>query len=192
VRRILFILLVLLSIALLGAAAGAWVRSHKASDHWWRITGEERDGLWMEKTVGFWWAKGRLILYWNKWGSYRHGAGKVAGPVWRYEKLPVTDPVVHVPGYDGPRFKLGFHLVRNFRGPGSGAAAMPVWPIVALASVMPAWGLLSAGRALVRRRRRKKGWCANCGYDLRASAGRCPECGTQVKTSVSRAVGGNP
>jgi hypothetical protein len=32
-------------------------------------------------------------------------------------------------------------------------------------------------RAHVRRRRRARGCCANCGYDLCATQARCPECG---------------
>ena len=32
-------------------------------------------------------------------------------------------------------------------------------------------------REWVGRRRTKKGLCANCGYDMRASAEQCPECG---------------
>jgi hypothetical protein len=42
------------------------------------------------------------------------------------------------------------------------------------------WCLLSlpaASRALRRRRRRKRGLCHSCGYDIKANSGPCPECG---------------
>jgi hypothetical protein len=51
---------------------------------------------------------------------------------------------------------------------------VPHWAILVAASVLPAGRFVSMFR---RRRARKQGTCAACGYDLRASPGRCPECG---------------
>ena len=55
---------------------------------------------------------------------------------------------------------------------------IPLW--------MPTLGFavgLLALSPLRRRRRRKRGLCAKCGYDLRGSKDRCPECGTQFGSS---------
>ncbi len=60
----------------------------------------------------------------------------------------------------------------------------PVWPGFALNTIfyaLIAWGLWQVPLAIRRRRRRRKGFCVRCGYDLKGlTAGvPCPECGTQ-------------
>lgn len=58
---------------------------------------------------------------------------------------------------------------------------MPCWLIIALAAVLPLnWLRKKITHGLLLRRRRARGQCLQCGYDLRASTGRCPECGTPI------------
>jgi hypothetical protein len=52
--------------------------------------------------------------------------------------------------------------------------AIPYWLLAVLASAIPLARWLAVARRNIRRR---KGKCAACGYDLRATPDRCPECG---------------
>lgn len=58
---------------------------------------------------------------------------------------------------------------------------LPIWMLTALLLIVPLLRTIPIWRSARRRRRMKRGLCANCGYDIRASHDRCPECG-QVTT----------
>ncbi len=61
------------------------------------------------------------------------------------------------------------------------SVAIPMWLPAALVAVVP---LHYGVRTARRRRRRRHGRCATCGYDLRATAGCCPECGASATSSA--------
>jgi hypothetical protein len=111
-------------------------------------------------------------------------------------QLPPTVTTVEVPRFWGdlwaaPLAQVNQRAVRGF-GYGHGKTefdsrgaepalpqamtyvTVPWWFVGALAAILPA-GRIRLWLRDVRRRRR--GLCVHCGYDLRASPERCPECG---------------
>lgn len=59
--------------------------------------------------------------------------------------------------------------------------AVPFWPFVCLLALLPAVWF----RRITRRsKRRRSGYCSECGYDLRATPDRCPECGKAVEQAI--------
>ena len=65
-------------------------------------------------------------------------------------------------------------------------AWLPYWLLALLATPLPLWIVTRHRRALIRERRRARGQCETCGYDLRATPGRCPECGTAAPSVWAR------
>ena len=73
-------------------------------------------------------------------------------------------------GGDGSR-RFGYRLLQ-----------VPFWSLTLATAVLP---LIVFARSKVRRRRRSKHACVECGYDLRGSPGACPECGTVPAALIS-------
>jgi hypothetical protein len=73
-------------------------------------------------------------------------------------------------------FLVGRHSVNAFELEGKWASVigLPHWVLLPFGIWPVATWCIRRGRQLKRRR---KGWCLNCGYDLRGIEGRCPECG---------------
>lgn len=77
---------------------------------------------------------------------------------------------------------LGFHTATGTLGSWNwkfSALIVPYWVLVIPLALLPLTGFR---RVIVRRRRKRRGQCLACGYDLRQSPDRCPECGKPVGT----------
>jgi hypothetical protein len=80
---------------------------------------------------------------------------------------------------------FGFSLGRSQQGvvtdvPNSKLVyvTVPHWSAVVVCGLTTTW--MAVGPGARRTRRRAKGLCEQCGYDLRASSDRCPECGASI------------
>lgn len=60
------------------------------------------------------------------------------------------------------------------------------WPLAVVTGILPLCWIAAWLPRHRRSRRRTKGLCPDCGYDLRASTSRCPECGLAVPADLIR------
>jgi hypothetical protein len=171
-RRHLPNLLTALSLLLLIAGAAAWVASYARPVHWG--AGSPADAWWEVFS-----ARGTLRIERVRRvdGDRTVPASRTIGP--RSLRYTREDAVASRPAASAPQPPSSSPSVSQ-RNPN--AAVWKVWcdywvPCL-VGSVLPVWRLarLPHRRAA---RRRARGECVGCGYDLRGSADRCPECGRE-------------
>ena len=188
-RVIFAFILLLLAIA----TAGLWYRSHQTGDAWVLFAGS---GGRMQALGS---SDGRigLVITNIQAGSERtwtviHVTGELASLAELIDQsqlhvhpapppVPVAGTMTATVGPLGDGL-FGFELASADPGavnhlPDSKlwCLVFPHWAAVAVPGMCGLWLLF--GRAAQRQRRRARGLCMNCGYDLRATPDRCPECG---------------
>ncbi len=185
-------LLTALSLLLLLATAGVWVRSYWVSDVL----------IWAD------WSQDRFSLSRRIMGCSRGGVQFISQREfdpnfysddtlhYRHRYLPPTDYPVFGGDWGGPfsvrpeRYAaLGFEWIPRTPPPGPGgqihmlirSLTLPLYFPCMLFAILPAHYLLRLRRRRRIAKRIALGCCIHCGYDLRASSGRCPECGKVIR-----------
>ena len=173
-KRLLFNFAAAVSVVVVAAVLLLWVRSYFVADSFsFFVPLDERVGV----GYGSWSGRGAISLnfYVLSWHSVSPvGDDNAAKAWWHTHSLESATPYtwfVFRPRWIDPQASATQPSMR------SRAAVLmaPHWMLVIVAAVLPsAW---VAGRVR-RRRRRQRGRCVTCGYDLRATPEVCPECGT--------------
>jgi 4-amino-4-deoxy-L-arabinose transferase-like glycosyltransferase len=192
VRRRLFTLLSGLSLLLFAATCMLWVRTYYVGYDVFYF-GAAHDGRALNFAART--HRGLLLII---WGSETLRSGREAAferdraesvPVttagWRVETqeaVPYSGTTALLAGlrkfeyltYDRPASVDDLNVSRRK----STWIWFPLWLLAFLFAIGPS---IRAWRSCLSRRRWKRaGLCASCGYDLRVSRDRCPECGTAV------------
>jgi hypothetical protein len=133
----------------------------------------------------------RLYVYsktgWLRFAHFRHpgvalwGRGSLAGPG------PIGGHANVIPPIQGqpiiPHLLYYVHTPMDRPGTNYLGIAVPHWPFVALFGAASLYAL--AAHPFRRWRRRRRGLCLRCGYNLTGNvSGRCPECGTPTDPSA--------
>jgi hypothetical protein len=164
-------IIVMLTLATLGTLVPAVVATWPSDEPWWKGRTIVSSEYW---SVIFGIDGAVAVFY-----SYcpECGGGKSHHPgcwwgdmVFQWDTAPPPEREVEIAGI---RWVIG-----AFPGSRVHLLVVPIWMLSSLLAVYPAIAFIRG--PLRRHRRRRKGLCLKCGYDLTGNvSGVCPECGTE-------------
>jgi hypothetical protein len=197
-------LLIALSLLLGVAVVALWVRSHWVSDQVSRGTvacsgTRVREQVWLASADRGQVVCGRIVHVVTfesepDAADARAAAVSGRGGVWKWHRYPAGGASLGLArvgfwnrlgfGRDSQtsrlpprRMRVGQRRVAvNDMESGEAWAAVPYWAVAGLTAAPPLLWLAGVRRRR-RARRRHRGLCPTCGYDLRATPDQCPECG---------------
>jgi hypothetical protein len=199
VRRRLFTFFSTLSLLLCAAVCVLWARSHRVYEQFGRITPDHG-------AVIFRFAAGRVHFarhsYWDhtfsldqSWEWHRVQTSW-RWPMYVYQRAP--DETFGFAHYVGSAWIWPGHLYPQVNTRALPPRSDPRWwrddyrawvvPhgfLAALTAALPLLWLVRRRPWRRRERRRGKGLCPSCGYDVRATPERCPECGAAAPASAA-------
>jgi hypothetical protein len=198
VKRRLVTLAAAASLLLCVATVALWVRSYWCEDdvRWYRV-------WWSETPQGGRWTTYRFVTLISGRGGlgakcaveefdyHPHNltpGGGIRRDVSVFPAYPIIDPADPWAGMPVLLHMGGFQLCyeRNEDPPAnrhrSIRLTIPIWFVFCI-TVLPVTWTAARWR---RSRRRERGQCGVCGYDLRATPDRCPECGAVPAEPAAR------
>ena len=172
-RTVLAVSMLLVLLAALG-----WWRSHRVGDQWMHDRHRIDAAGVFTRTIGFAHGGGDFVFFTIS-GHFRNPN---VLRTWIHLTFTPTPVRMLMSGYVHGIGGYGWSTwteTSGLQAPPNTVSAIvfPYWLAVLVGSLAPAWWLWG-GKRRRRAHRLAAGWCANCGYDLRASPERCPECGT--------------
>jgi hypothetical protein len=197
----------IVSAMLLAATVVSWFRSYSVREGFWYSTDATRYGLHSHRGRVLAWslsvAPNATAMTWASPAEMDRGFVHDATPIAWYDQFDgnpmatgLRNEFFVAPSNGGlvDRSLAGFRYVSNdgwypraqlpmgYPTARSRAVYVPHWGIALIASALPAWMLAKRRRDS---RRRKRGLCVECGYDLRGSGAICPECGAGASAANS-------